>query len=273
MVEQGRVTINGKRPSNGQRVKKRDKVKVDGRLVSEEAEDDVYLAFNKPTGIVSTTDTQSEPNNIVDYIAYPRRIFPVGRLDKASEGLIFMTGDGDIVNKILRAGNHHEKEYQVWVDKVINADFIKKMGSGIPIMGTTTRKCEVEQLTKNSFRIVLTQGLNRQIRRMCEYLGYEAIRLKRTRIMNVKLDVAEGEWRDLTAHELREINAMIASSTKTQKKTGASHTSQKKKPKQGSKPPQKSKPKLRSSGPSKRGSGPKKSKNSGKRQSSKGRRR
>ena len=271
MVEQGRVTINGKRPTTGQRVKKRDKVKVDGRLVSEEAEDDVYLAFNKPTGIVSTTDTQSEPDNIVDYIAYPRRIFPVGRLDKASEGLIFMTSDGDIVNKILRAGNHHEKEYQVWVDKAINEDFVKKMAGGIPIMGTTTRKCEVEQLTKNSFRIVLTQGLNRQIRRMCEYLGYEAIRLKRTRIMNVKLDVAEGEWRDLTEHELREIYEMIAKSSKTQKKTGASHSSQKKK--QGSKPPQKSKPKFKSGGPSKRGSGPKKSKNSGKRTSSRGRRR
>ena len=214
-IKEGRITINGKPTQLGNRVGKKDVVKFDGRLVTPK---DVvlYIALNKPVGIVSTTDDR-EPNNIVKHVNYPERLFPIGRLDKPSEGLIFLTNDGDIVNKILRAGNNHEKEYFVSVDKSITADFIQSMGSGIPILDTMTKKCLVEKISDKIFKIVLTQGLNRQIRRMCEYLDYEVTKLKRTRIMNVELGYLQaGDWRELTDEEMKEINTMISSSSKTE---------------------------------------------------------
>lgn len=215
LIEQGRVTINGKVPEMGTKVHPDDEVRVNGELIVPPKKDNVYLAFNKPVGIVCTTNPK-EKKNIVDYINYPTRIFPVGRLDKPSEGLILMTDDGDIVNKILRARNNHEKEYIVSVDRVITEDFIERMANGVPILDTVTRKCEVEQLSKFVFRIVLTQGLNRQIRRMCEYLGYEVVKLKRTRIMNIPLDVPVGKYRHLTKKELSDLNKLLGESTKTE---------------------------------------------------------
>jgi 23S rRNA pseudouridine2604 synthase len=175
----------------------------------------VYIAFNKPIGIVCTTDNVVERDNIIDFIGYPTRIFPIGRLDKPSEGLIFLTNDGDIVNKILRARNNHEKEYIVTVNKPITRDFIEEMSNGVPILDTITRKCEVEPIDKNVFRIVLTQGLNRQIRRMCEYMGFKVTKLNRIRIMNISLDVPVGKWRHLTKDELAEINHLVSKSKKT----------------------------------------------------------
>ncbi|WP_282054256.1 23S rRNA pseudouridine(2604) synthase RluF [Maribacter luteus] len=215
LIDQGRITINGSVPEIGTKIVPGDEVRVDGELISEPKEQPVYLAFNKPIGIVCTTDTRVEKNNIIDFINYPKRIFPIGRLDKPSEGLIFLTNDGDIVNKILRARNHHEKEYLVTVNKPITQDFLNKMRNGVPILDTVTRKCEVESLGKYQFKIILTQGLNRQIRRMCEYLGYDVKKLKRIRIMNVKLDIPIGKWRDLTLAELKEINRLVSSSSKT----------------------------------------------------------
>lgn len=215
LIEQGRVTINGKVPEMGTKVVPGDDVSVDGTAVSTPLEKPVYLAFNKPIGIVCTTDSRVEKDNIIDFINYPKRIFPIGRLDKPSEGLIFLTNDGDIVNKILRARNNHEKEYLVTVDKPIRADFLKKMRNGVPILDTITRNCEVSQVSTNQFRIILTQGLNRQIRRMCEYLGYRVKKLKRIRIMNVHLDLPVGKWRDLTAEELQQIYKLVDDSSKT----------------------------------------------------------
>lgn len=217
LIEQGRVTINGKVPEMGTKISEGDLVQVDGESISEPKEKPVYLAFNKPVGIVCTTDTGVEKDNIIDFINYPKRIFPIGRLDKPSEGLIFLTNDGDIVNKILRARNNHEKEYLVTVDKPITPDFLKKMRNGVPILDTVTRKCEVHQVSKYQFRIILTQGLNRQIRRMCEYLDFRVKKLKRIRIMNVTLDVPVGKWRDLTASELKEIQRLVSQSSKTHK--------------------------------------------------------
>jgi 23S rRNA pseudouridine2604 synthase len=214
-IEEGRVTINGKVPELGTKVVFTDEVRIDGRLIHEKNEKPVYLAFNKPVGIECTTNLDVR-NNIVDYINYPKRIFPIGRLDKASEGLIFMTNDGDIVNKILRARNNHEKEYTVTVNKPITDNFIKRMGNGIPILDTVTRKCKVEQISKTVFKIILTQGLNRQIRRMCEYLDYEVISLKRIRIINISLDIPVGRYRDLTTTEIKELNNLIAPSSKTE---------------------------------------------------------
>lgn len=215
LIEQGRVTINGEVPEMGTKITEGDKVRVDGQPISESQEKPVYLAFNKPIGIVCTTDTRVEKDNIIDFIQYPKRVFPIGRLDKPSEGLIFLTNDGDIVNKILRARNHHEKEYLVTVDKAITPDFLRQMRNGVPILDTVTRKCEVEQIGKYEFKIILTQGLNRQIRRMCEHLDYRVKRLKRIRIMNVKLDIPVGKWRDLSAQELNEINRLVSTSSKT----------------------------------------------------------
>ena len=215
LIDQGRVTINGEVPEMGTKISEVDEVRVDGSLISESNEKPVYIAFNKPVGIVCTTDTKRERNNIIDYINYPSRIFPVGRLDRPSEGLIFLTNDGDIVNKILRARNNHEKEYIVTVNKPITTDFIKRMGNGIPVLDTYTKKCIVEQIDEYSFKIILTQGLNRQIRRMCEYLEYRVTKLKRTRIMNIPLDVSVGQWRDLTADELKEIDRLVSDSEKT----------------------------------------------------------
>lgn len=214
LIEQNRVTINDKIPELGTKVKEGDTVKVDGELITASKEKPVYLAFNKPVGIVCTTDTRVEKDNIIDFINYPTRIFPIGRLDKPSEGLIFLTNDGDIVNKILRARNNHEKEYLVTVNKAITPDFIKKMQNGVPILDTVTRKCEVEKIGEKQFKIILTQGLNRQIRRMCEHLDYRVRKLKRIRIMNVHLDLPVGIWRDLTPSELKEINRLVSNSSK-----------------------------------------------------------
>ena len=214
LIERGRVKINGKIPEMGTKVLPGDHVTVDDEPIGKPQEDYIYLAFNKPVGIVCTTDHIREKDNIIDYINHPKRIFPIGRLDKPSEGLIFLTNDGDIVNKILRARNNHEKEYVVTVNKPITKDFIRKMSNGIPILGTVTRKCEVKQIGSHSFSIVLTQGLNRQIRRMCEYLDYRVAKLKRVRIMNIKLDVAVGQWRYLNEDEILVIQSMVANSTK-----------------------------------------------------------
>lgn len=211
----GKVTINGKPTQLGNRVKEGDIVKINGTILKSKPKT-LYIAFNKPIGIVCTTDSK-ERKNIIKFINHSERLFPIGRLDKPSEGLIFLTNDGDIVNKILRAGNNHEKEYVVTVTKTITDTFIEKMSNGIPILGTITKKCTVEKLTNFTFKIILTQGLNRQIRRMCEYLDYEVTKLKRTRIMNVNLgNLTIGQWRELTSEEMQQINKMIAFSSKTE---------------------------------------------------------
>jgi 23S rRNA pseudouridine2604 synthase len=216
LIEQGRVKINGEVPEMGTKISDEDEVSVNGKVVHRAKKKKmVYIAFNKPVGIVCTTDQMREKNNIIDYINYPTRIFPIGRLDKPSEGLIFLTNDGDIVNKILRARNNHEKEYEVTVSKPITKEFIEAMGNGVPILDTVTRKCFVKQTDKNKFKIILTQGLNRQIRRMCEYLEYDIRKLKRVRIMNISLDIPIGEYRDFTARELNQINQSVEHSIKT----------------------------------------------------------
>ncbi|CAI8257385.1 MAG: 23S rRNA pseudouridine(2604) synthase [Cryomorphaceae bacterium] len=216
LIEQGRVKINGEVPEMGTKISAEDEVSVNGKVVHRAKKKKmVYIAFNKPVGIVCTTDQMREKNNIIDYINYPTRIFPIGRLDKPSEGLIFLTNDGDIVNKILRARNNHEKEYEVTVSKPITKEFIEAMGNGVPILDTVTRKCFVKQTDKKKFKIILTQGLNRQIRRMCEYLEYDIRKLKRVRIMNINLDIPVGEYRDFTARELNQINQSVEHSIKT----------------------------------------------------------
>jgi len=215
LVEQGRVTINGQVAEMGSKVSPNDEVRLNDELITAKGPKRVYLAFNKPRGIVCTTDTAVEKDNIIDYINYPERIFPIGRLDKDSQGLILLTNDGDIVNKILRARNNHEKEYLVTVKEPITKSFVQKMSNGVPILDTVTRKCYVEQVDKFRFRIILTQGLNRQIRRMCEYLGYNVRRLERYRIMNINLDVPMGKWRHLTKGELAEIGRLVSDSAKT----------------------------------------------------------
>ncbi len=215
LIEEGKITINGILPQMGTKVSEDDEIKVKGKLISKPKEKYVYIAFNKPVGIVCTTDTRVEKNNIIDFINYPKRIFPIGRLDKPSEGLIFLTNDGDIVNKILRARNFHEKEYNVVVNKPITDDFIYKMSNGVPILDTITRKCKVYKTGKFEFKIILTQGLNRQIRRMSEYLGYKVTKLKRVRIMNIKLDIPVGKWRYISKKELEEINKLVSESVKT----------------------------------------------------------
>ena len=216
LIEQGRVEVNGEVPLMGTKISKEDEVRVNGELVSQSKKKKmVYLVFNKPAGIVCTTDARREKNNIIDYINYPTRIFPIGRLDKPSEGLIFLTNDGDIVNKILRARNNHEKEYEVTVNKPVTKEFIEAMSNGVPILDTVTRKCFVKQTDKKKFKIILTQGLNRQIRRMCEYLDYDVKKLKRVRIMNIKLDIAVGAYRDFTTQELNQINQAVKHSIKT----------------------------------------------------------
>ena len=214
LIESGRVYVNGEKVVMGQKVAPSDRIEIDGIPIESTNEKNVYLAFHKPVGIVCTTDTYVEKDNIIDFINYPSRIFPIGRLDKPSEGLILMTNDGDIVNKILRARNEHEKEYQVTVNKPVTEEFIQQMSEGIPILDTVTRKCYVEQTHKKEFKIILTQGLNRQIRRMCEYLDYRVVKLKRVRIMNIKLDVKVGQYRDLTKAELKELQRRLASSGK-----------------------------------------------------------
>ncbi|WP_395042957.1 23S rRNA pseudouridine(2604) synthase RluF [Flavobacterium sp.] len=215
LIEQSRVTINGVVPEMGTKITPDDEVRVDGKIVRESNKKQIYLAFNKPVGIECTTNLDVR-DNIVDYINYSERIFPIGRLDKASEGLIFMTNDGDIVNKILRARNNHEKEYLVTVNRPITDRFIERMANGVPILDTITRKCKVEQVSKYIFRIILTQGLNRQIRRMCEHLDYEVTALKRTRIINISLDVLVGRYRELTTEEINQLNELIEPSSKTE---------------------------------------------------------
>jgi len=215
LVEQGRVTLNSRVAVLGDKATESDDVRVDGKpLKTKKA--GVYIAFNKPVGITCTTERQIK-GNIIDYIGHPERIFPIGRLDKPSEGLIFLTSDGDIVNKILRAGNNHEKEYLVTVDKMITPEFVKRMSEGIPILDTVTKKCFVRKESSHVFTIILTQGLNRQIRRMCEYLGYSVNKLKRVRIMNVTLaELPVGKWRNLTVSEMKFINDAVADSVKTE---------------------------------------------------------
>ncbi|MDA7758069.1 23S rRNA pseudouridine(2604) synthase RluF [Flavobacteriaceae bacterium] len=214
LIADGRVLVNGEPVEMGLKVSAEDKIVVNGEAISNPKNKLVYIAFNKPKGIVCTTDTRVEKDNIIDYINYSKRIFPIGRLDKASEGLIFLTNDGDIVNKILRARNNHEKEYIVTVNKPITKEFLHKMSNGVPILDTVTKKCFVKQTHKNEFKIILTQGLNRQIRRMCEYLDYRVTELIRVRIMNVKLDLKVGKWRYLSAKEFKDLNELLSDSSK-----------------------------------------------------------
>lgn len=213
-IEQCRVTINGQDANKGNRVKLGDDVRIDGERIKKKVLP-IYIAFNKPKGITCTTDLKDKAN-IIDFINHKNRIFPIGRLDKLSEGLIFLTNDGDIVNKILRAGNNHEKEYFVTVDKTISPDFINKMRNGVKILGTVTKKCFVKQEGDNRFKIILVQGLNRQIRRMCEALGYDVVALKRVRIMNFTVsNLPTGRWRYFTPTEIENINEMLMNSSKT----------------------------------------------------------
>jgi 23S rRNA pseudouridine2604 synthase len=213
-IEQCRVTINGKDAHKGNRVGENDIVLVDGEPIKKKKAA-VYLLLNKPKGVTCTTDLKDK-TNIIDFVNYKSRIFPIGRLDKRSEGLIFLTNDGDIVNKILRAGNNHEKEYIVTVDKPVTIDFINKMRNGVRILGTVTQKCFVKQEGPNRFKIILTQGLNRQIRRMCEALGYNVEALKRIRIMNITIaGLAPGKWRYFTPAEIDIVSKMVANSSKT----------------------------------------------------------
>jgi 23S rRNA pseudouridine2604 synthase len=215
LIEANRVTVNGKTATIGMQVIDSDSISVDGILLDRKM-NLVYLAFNKPKGITCTTDTQVD-GNIIDYINYPLRVFPVGRLDKDSEGLILLTSDGNIVNKILRAGNSHEKEYIVTTDKKITDDFIMKMSAGVPILDTITKKCFVKKVSDYQFRIILTQGMNRQIRRMCAYLDYQVIKLVRIRIMNIPLKgLLPGKIRKLTEKELTEILDLVKNSIKTE---------------------------------------------------------
>ena len=203
LILDGRVTVNNKIIQPGYKVDENDVVKVDGEKNKIKFKKNVYLAFNKPKGIVCTTDTEKEENNIIDYINYNKRIFPIGRLDKLSEGLILLTNDGEIVNKILRSRYKHEKEYLVTVNKKISKDFLKKLENGVPILNTTTRKCETTFINDFQFKIILTQGLNRQIRRMCEYFDFRVKKLERIRIINIKLDVPLGKWRYLSQEEIK----------------------------------------------------------------------
>jgi 23S rRNA pseudouridine2604 synthase/16S rRNA pseudouridine516 synthase len=216
LIEEGKVTINGKIPEIGTKVDDCDLVEVEGQIIEKsKKQKKIYLAFNKPVGIVCTTNREVEPDNIIDFIKYPRRIFPIGRLDKSSEGLIFLTNDGDIVNKILRARNNHEKEYIVSVNRPINREFIQTMSNGVEILETITKNCFAKQMGPKKFKIILTEGLNRQIRRMCESLGYRVQSLKRVRIMNIKLDLPVGKYRELTKKELLKLNELLENSSKT----------------------------------------------------------
>jgi len=216
LIEEGKVTINGKVPGMGAKVEEGDQIEVEGQRIGKSTKPkNIYLAFNKPVGVVCTTDRRVEPNNVIDFIKYPVRIFPIGRLDKQSEGLIFLTNDGDIVNKILRARNNHEKEYIVSLNKTIKKEFIQSMSNGVEILDTITKNCFVKQLGPKKFKIILTQGLNRQIRRMCESLGYRVKSLKRVRIMNIKLDLPTGKYRKFTKKELLELNKLLEKSSKT----------------------------------------------------------
>ncbi|MGG6099779.1 23S rRNA pseudouridine(2604) synthase RluF [Pantoea allii] len=247
-IEQGNVFINGKRAAVGAQVFAGDVVKVNGQLIEPRDEDDlVLIALNKPTGIITTME-EGERDNISDFVNHSKRVFPIGRLDKDSQGLIFLTNHGDLVNKILRAGNNHEKEYVVTVDKPVTDEFIAGMAAGVPMLGTVTKKCKVKKEAPYVFRITLVQGLNRQIRRMCKHFGYEVTKLERTRIMNVNLKgIPLGEWRDLTDDELVELFKLLENSSsdekpvkKTSQKSPAAKKPMKSAPKQGDKTEDKS---------------------------------
>ena len=207
LIEEGRIKVNGVIPELGTKVNIDDQIAVDDKVIQSKRAQGVYIALNKPRGIVCTTDTKREKKNIVDFINYPERIFPIGRLDKDSEGLILLTNDGDIVNKVLRARYNHEKEYIVKVDMPISDAFLEQMRTGVPILDTVTNPCEVEKISVLEFKIILTQGLNRQIRRMCEYCGFTVMRLKRIRIMHIHLDTPLGKYRHLTEEEVAIIKA------------------------------------------------------------------
>ena len=209
LIEAGRVFINNEAASLGQKINITDEIKIDDKLIEVKTKRKIYLALNKPIGIVCTTDTRVEKDNIIDFINYPERIFPIGRLDKPSSGLILLTNDGDIVNKILRTEHNHEKEYIVKVDKPLSQTIIDRMSKGVPILDTITKECVIKKLSSNEFKIILTQGLNRQIRRMCEYFNYKVVSLNRTRIMNIKLDLPLGEYRELTNEEISSLNKLI----------------------------------------------------------------
>jgi len=242
MIEEGQVKVNGRVAEMGLRVTPEDRVMVRGKPLKAKPAP-VYLAYNKPVGVTCTTDPEV-PDNIVQAVNYRKgRIFPIGRLDKPSEGLILLTNDGDIVNKILRAGNAHDKEYVVTVDKPFGSDFVQKMASGVPILGTVTQPCRVRQLSPKSFNIILTQGMNRQIRRMTEYLGYDVIRLKRVRIMNISLgDLKVGQWRPLNKKEMALINQMVADSSATEEASTQAAPTVRKTPKPARKKPQPPRP-------------------------------
>ncbi len=206
LVDSRRVKVNNEIAILGTKIKEGDKITIDNKLIKPQKKKTILIAFYKPRGIVCTTNSLIEKNNIIDYINFPERIFPVGRLDKLSEGLILLTNEGSLVNKILRSRNNKEKEYLVEVNKNITPDFIRQMSNGIPVLNTVTKNCKLVKVSSTTFKIILTQGLNRQIRRMCEFLGYKVISLKRIRIMNIKLDVEIGKWRHLSSHELNSIN-------------------------------------------------------------------
>jgi 23S rRNA pseudouridine2604 synthase len=214
LIEEGKVLINGCLAELGTRVSENDEIRISGNIITKEVEN-IYLAFNKPVGVTCTTDTAIK-GNIISYINYSERIFPVGRLDKPSEGLIIMTNDGDIVNKILRSGNNHEKEYIVTVHKKITVRFVERMANGVPILDTITKRCSVKKIGERQFNIVLTQGLNRQIRRMCEHLGYNVISLRRVRIMNITMGkLKKGSYRRITKAELENMQLLMKYSVKT----------------------------------------------------------
>ena len=206
LVDSGRIKVNNEIAILGTKIKEGDKITIDNKLIKPKKKKTIFIAFNKPKGVVCTTNRLIEKNNIIDYINFPERIFPVGRLDKLSEGLIFLTNDGSLVNKVLRSRNNKEKEYLVEVNKNITTDFIRQMSNGIPILNTVTKNCKLIKVSTTTFKIILTQGLNRQIRRMCEFLGFRVVSLKRIRIMDINLDVETGKWRYLSSRELDSLN-------------------------------------------------------------------
>ena len=206
LVDSGRIKVNNEIAILGTKIKEGDKITIDNKLIKPKKKKTIFIAFNKPKGVVCTTNRLIEKNNIIDYINFPERIFPVGRLDKLSEGLIFLTNDGSLVNKVLRSRNNKEKEYLVEVNKNITTDFIRQMSNGIPILNTVTKNCKLIKVSTTTFKIILTQGLNRQIRRMCEFLGFKVVSLKRIRIMDINLDVETGKWRHLSRRELDSLN-------------------------------------------------------------------
>jgi len=214
LIEQGRIMVNSKEAVMGYKVQKDDVIHVDGEKIKQKKSKRIFIALNKPKGVVCTTNAGVEENNIIDFIKFRERIFPIGRLDKTTTGLILLTNDGDTANKILKTAYNNEKEYLVRVNRPISEDILKKMSEGVSILGKKTRKCKVEKLKSTEFKIILTQGLNRQIRRMCEYLNYRVVKLKRVRIMNINLDLDIGKYRLLSGSELKKLNNLTENSSK-----------------------------------------------------------